>query len=88
VKFGEARVCDSCDIFAATTEITSAARLEALLTDLFHEGVQTDILEVVDGSVKWDDVVNSILRCRRCGQRFQLNCETYHGYGGRFEPVE
>jgi hypothetical protein len=36
---------------------------------------------------KWDDIVYHQFKCNSCGQRFQLNAETYHGSGGEWKPL-
>jgi len=61
--------------------------LDVLITRLHREGIAAGILEVVDGSLGWSDVLECLLRCRNRGTRFRLSCETYHGSGGRFEPI-
>ena len=35
----------------------------------------------------WPDVMQYHFECPRCGNRFHLSVETYHGLGGRWSPV-
>ncbi len=36
----------------------------------------------------WGDFVNNYFKCNGCRQIFNLHAETYHGSGGKLEPVE
>jgi hypothetical protein len=80
-------MCATCAAFSAPVELASAAQLDDLVAHLHRDGVATGVLEVVDGSLAWDDHVECLLVCRLCGGRFRLSCETYHGLGGRFERL-
>ena len=35
----------------------------------------------------WPDVIDYYFRCAKCGQRFQLSAETYHGNGGEWSRL-
>lgn len=35
----------------------------------------------------WNDFMSFAFACQRCGQRFQLTAETYHGSGGSWAPA-
>lgn len=35
----------------------------------------------------WPDHVEHTFACTRCGGRFRLTAETYHGAGGRWSPL-
>ena len=43
--------------------------------------------EHIDPAGPWPDVLNYAFRCTACGQRFQLDAETYHGSGGSWRPA-
>jgi hypothetical protein len=34
----------------------------------------------------WDDSILYLFRCAKCGARFTLSAETYHGRGGTWSP--
>lgn len=34
----------------------------------------------------WPDIFDYAFRCAHCGQRYQLEVETFHGAGGRWRP--
>jgi phage FluMu protein Com len=34
----------------------------------------------------WDDIVEYFFKCPKCGQKFSLWAETYHGRGGSWSP--
>jgi hypothetical protein len=50
--------------------------------------VKSDVLQVVWGGLGWSDFVECELACTRCGARYHLACETYHGAGGRWHVAE
>jgi hypothetical protein len=80
-------MCVSCQAFASSIELASAEQLDGFLSRLHHEGLATGILTVSEGSLAWSDSIECLLVCRFCGKRFRLQCETYHGRGGRFGPA-
>lgn len=80
-------MCSACQTFANPVELTSAAELDALLSRLYREGLSNGVLAVSEGSLAWSDGIECLLVCLSCGDRFLLNCETYHGLGGRFGPT-
>lgn len=81
------RMCPSCRQFTQA-KITSSQQLQDLHHKLLSSGVQADVLTIVDGDLQWSDVMECTLRCVSCGQRFRLTCETYHGSGGTFGPID
>jgi len=81
-------MCDHCQSFAVASVIKTSEQLETLHHRLFFDGIKRGVLEIVDGSLQWSDNIECTLRCVHCQQRFALDCETYHGSGGRFGPVD
>ena len=67
--------------------IASPTELDAIHRDLVDNGITPGVLRIMDGSLQQGDFISCTLRCTRCGQKFQLTCETYHGGGGNFTPV-
>jgi hypothetical protein len=45
-------------------------------------------IEKLNAAGPWPDVIESAFRCSQCGQRFRLGVETYHGAGGRWQPLD
>jgi hypothetical protein len=43
-------------------------------------------LEIVSGDLQWQDYMECVLRHTSTGRRYRLECETYHGSGGRWTP--
>lgn len=75
-------MCKACSKLPAACSITSPEVAENIHTKVFFLGLRTGTLEIVWGSLQWDDLIDCELRCRHCGQKFQFTCETYHGSGG------
>lgn len=46
-----------------------------------------DLAEIRKDKPWPDDHLEHYFSCVACGQRFRLGVETYHGSGGRWEPV-
>ena len=44
---------------------------------------RTPFVELIH-SAPWPDTILSDFRCAHCGEPFRLECETYHGSGGRW----
>jgi hypothetical protein len=44
-------------------------------------------IEHVAPAGPWPDLLHYVFACTACGQRFQLDAETYHGSGGSWRPV-
>ena len=49
--------------------------------------VAAGTMEVVDGELQWDDIVNVTVRVKATGANWRLVCNTYHGRGGFWEPL-
>jgi len=49
--------------------------------------VEAGSLRIESGSLAYEDVIVCDLSCTACGGRFHLDCETYHGSGGKWTPV-
>ena len=80
-------MCAECERFGSSRAITTKSQFDELRACLYFKGIRPGRLEVVAGSLQGADMIDCLLRCATCGQRFELSCETYHGTGGRFERV-
>jgi hypothetical protein len=94
--------CERCAAWADAMPIATPEGLRALLQAL-SAAEQTGLLHQIDApdapdyeervSVRalidepWPDVFAAYFACSACAQRFCLACETYHGWGGSWEPV-
>jgi len=79
-------MCDSCSQFSEDKKI----RLPRELDDLIRrasKAVTGGTLEIIDGSLQWDDDIVCKMKCTTCGQQFELNCNTYHGRGGQWQRI-
>jgi hypothetical protein len=75
-------MCNLCEPFADTVKFESAAHLERIIADVRELALTPGILKITKGSLEWDDLIDCMMECAACGQRFVLSCETYHGSGG------
>lgn len=50
--------------------------------------VNSGTLQILSGSLGWSDFIECELACAHCAFRFHLDCETYHGIGGKWQPAE
>lgn len=41
----------------------------------------------ISESGEWEDILSYVFKCNFCGKRFRLSAETYHGAGGKWQPV-
>ncbi len=80
-------MCPARNQFSATA-ITTPEQLQNLQHHLDHAGIRPGVLAVKAGNLQWADFIECVLECNSCGQRFALSCETYHGAGGTFGPVD
>jgi hypothetical protein len=80
-------MCDKCDQFNGVVTLHSAAHLKELIAALRDDGLSTGILRIVSGGLVWEDIIDCLLECTRCGQQFQLFSDTYHG-NGKFQPIK
>jgi hypothetical protein len=63
--------------------------IEAGLIEHVKDGKWIDIsFAVLSESKKWGDIVEHYFKCTKCGQLFVLSAETYHGSGGKWEPID
>lgn len=95
--------CESCDTYDVELEIHGPLQLQRIVDKLkaavrdgtlrlvasgaaVAVGDMPAFLEIGDDGTL-PDVLEYALACRRCGQRFRLSCETYHGTGGSWRRV-
>lgn len=71
------------DLIAA--EIAAGRIAEENLDD-FAQYYPNPFADVKEG--KLDDIVFCLFHCTRCGQKYSLTCEIYHGRGGRWSTFE
>jgi hypothetical protein len=64
----------------------AAGRIAEENLEAFAEYYPTPFADVRQG--KLEDIVFCLFHCTRCGQKYSLTCETYHGRGGRWSPFE
>lgn len=76
-----------CDTLAGRKRF-GCVQLEELHNLLFMSGIHSGLLTIVDGDLQWADDINCTMQCSKCNQQFQLVCNTYHGRGGRFGPIQ
>jgi hypothetical protein len=60
--------------------------LRELAPDPLLQGGNGSFAQVAAGSA-WPDVFDFGFECTRCGARFSLQAETYHGAGGTWQPA-
>ena len=94
--------CPTCEEMQAERPIRSREELRALSDviaaeiaadriaeenlERFAQYYPTPFANVMEG--KLEDVVFCLFHCTRCGQKYSLTCETYHGRGGRWSVFE
>ena len=64
----------------------AAGRIAELDLQEFAAYYPTPFADVREG--KLEDIVFCLFHCTRCGQKYSLTCETYHGRGGRWSRFE
>ena len=67
-------------------EIEAGVLTEATLSNPEQENWRTEFSQLLSGAP--DDLVLCYFRCTNCSQLFRLSCETYHGSGGSWAPVD
>jgi hypothetical protein len=75
------------DLTGAILSLQSAVadgRLAVLPVHSIAAGADFSALEAQG---PWEDHVHNAFRCTRCGRRYRLSAETYHGRGGSLEAV-
>lgn len=78
-------MCETCSKLPPACDIESPDVAHDIHSKVFFLGIQPGILDIVSGSLQWDDSIECELRCRQCGQEFRFTCETYHGLGGAWQ---
>jgi len=77
-------MCETCEPFNLHITLESSQQLEDLHTHLYFNGVKMSALEIIEGSLQFDDDMHCILRCAVCCQSFEL----IRGYNfGSFKSV-
>ncbi len=93
--------CTRCEDLNQTVTIERPSDLEKVLRvirDNLTDGtlapiapetsmVEMQPIEQVAPAGPWADLLHYVFRCTACGQRFQLDAETYRGSGGSWRPV-
>ena len=49
--------------------------------------IENEPFENIKDSGPFDDVMQYYFECPKCSQIYSLSCETYHGSGGEWVPV-
>lgn len=83
----ERRGCGYCEAFRKVVPIRLPQDFYTV-QERALAAVRSGVLQVVSGGLGWSDFVECELVCARCGARYQLACETYHGAGGMWQPTE
>jgi len=90
--------CESCTELMFDQPIISPADLAQsirVIKQRFDEGVLVEApvgnsrdtaFSSLPANGPWPDLIHSRLACASCGQAFILECETYHGAGGKWMP--
>jgi hypothetical protein len=92
--------CEKCKELRKVFKIKLPAHLKQVIS-IAQENVADDTISVIENGTgiwsqpfsqlvatgAWDDIVQYLFKCNFCGQRFQLNAETYHGGGGEWKPL-
>lgn len=91
------RSCTSCGDLSEVVEIHTPGQLaQAIrvvrgnLADGTLVEASPDARDAFDSLQErgpWPDYIEHEFNCSRCGQRFRLVAEAYHGAGGRWEPI-
>jgi len=79
-------VCSICEEFNHEVVIRLPYELEHVLS-FVRPAIEAGRLQIDNGSLQWDDVIDCNLSCPHCHQHFHLGVETYHGSGGRWQPT-
>lgn len=93
--------CSTCAEFSSPHPIRLPADLTAailMLQDAVAEGRLSRLPDYSDtytlpafstlnANGPWHDVIENRFACTACGQKYLLNCETYHGGGGSLEAM-
>ena len=77
-------MCDFCRPFEDSMSITAHEHLQALHDHLYFDGVKPGILEILSGSLQWNDSIECTLRCVHCKQWFEF---VFAKFLGRFGPI-
>ncbi|MCH9723365.1 MAG: hypothetical protein K0U86_00495 [Planctomycetes bacterium] len=80
-------MCPECNQFGAPIDILNGNEMDELHEKLFFNGVKPGLLTIFDGSLQYGDDIECTLECQKCGQKFELYCNIYHGRGGYFRPT-
>ena len=87
------RQCERCKYIAQDFSIevpSDLTRIIRVTTEALENGIIENITENEDSYTPfeglsetgpWDDILNYRFRCRHCGARYELFCDTYHGGG-------
>lgn len=58
------------------------------ITAAISAGVSTGELEIISGELQWSDYVECKILKKQSGEKWWVHCETYHGSGGAWEPLD
>jgi hypothetical protein len=78
--------CRICAEFCGDVRIELPDDLRRVV-DVVGPAVRDGRLVIDAGDLQWQDIIDCRLHCAKCGQRFTLTCETYHGSGGSWSTV-
>ena len=78
-------MCDYCQPFESRVVITETSQLKLLHDHLFFDGIKPGIIEVLSGSLQWNDSIQCNLRCAHCKQRFEFACQKF--CSGEYGPT-
>jgi hypothetical protein len=89
-------MCEKCDGFNEEIKIGHPHELHNLLDDI-KEIINEKAMSLeesncniddIERNKPWpDDLIELVLKCSYCGQKFVLSVETYHGSGGSWKPL-
>jgi hypothetical protein len=93
--------CSTCAEFSAPRPIRLPADLTAAILSLqaaiadhrisalptYSDTYTTPAFSTVPADGPWPEIVRNGFRCTRCGEKYLLSAETYHGGGGSLEAV-
>jgi len=67
--------------------IETSKQLEDIIPAILA-GVLSGEFEILAGTLQWSDYVECKVRRKRTGEIWWVRCETYHGSGGAWEPLD
>ncbi len=96
--------CEKCNELSTIKEIQHPDQLRKVfkvISDKLEDNVIREIRNIklekkmvylpfseIDINGPWDDIICYYFECLDCKQKFCVHAETYHGRGGRWEPVD